>query len=90
MKYLFIPILIITFLVGFGETDALEDVRFDWVLGQPVVVDDATANCTDKAIARFDWVLGQPSVVFDATANCTAAAAGGGSAPRRRPMIFIQ
>jgi hypothetical protein len=62
-----------------------ENARFDWVLGQPAVTDDATAACTNTAVARFDWVLGQPSVVFDATATCGAATA---TAPAGQLRIF--
>lgn len=73
MRYLLIIILLLIPINLFAVTG--EDARFDWVLGQPAIVDDSTSACTDTAVARFDWVLGQPSVVFDATATCTAAVA---------------
>ena len=64
MRYL---LLILAFLplVAFA--------RFDWVMGQPAVVYDAT-SATDPT--RFDWVQGQPALVYDAT--YTAPATGGG------------
>ena len=73
MRYLLI-IILFAFPLSLGAVTG-EDVRWDWVLGQPAITDDPTSACTDTAVARFDWVLGQPSVVFDATATCTAAPA---------------
>lgn len=58
---------------------------FNWSLGTPAVVYDATASCSGTAVVRFDWVLGQPAEVFDSTATC--AAAGGTS---NTPKVILQ
>lgn len=56
MKYLFLLIL----FVGVVSPITLSAARFDWVLGQPVVVDDLD---NETHGTRYDWVLGQPTVV---------------------------
>ena len=75
MKYLLTALFILGILAPTALAVTGEDVRWDWELGEPTVTLDATAVCTDTAVARADWVLGEPTVVFDATANCTAAVA---------------
>lgn len=72
MKYIIFTILI-SFLLIPTHIDAANDSRFDWTLGQPAVMEDTTAICSDTATIRYDWVLGQPAPVFNATANCTSA-----------------
>lgn len=58
-----------------------QDVRTDFVQGQPAITANATADCNDTAVARYSFVAGKPATVIDATANCTAAA-GGSEAPK--------
>lgn len=78
MKYLaFTLIILIGTTLGGVTVEAVagEEVRWDWVLGQPTVTDDPTNACSNETIARASWVLGQPAMVFDATATCGAVAA---------------
>lgn len=46
--------------VGMMMPVTLSAARFDWSLGQPVVVEDLD-NATHGT--RYDWVLGQPTIV---------------------------
>lgn len=73
-RFLFIPALMLLLTPLTGEAITGPEHREDWSLGNPSVVANATANCTDTATARFDWSLGQPAVVIDSTATCTSAA----------------
>ena len=57
MKFLIVALIL---FVGILMPVALSAARFDWVLGQPAVVDDLD-NTTHGT--RYDWVLGQPTVV---------------------------
>jgi len=78
MRYLLLTLIILAGItLGGTQLQAVtgEDVRFDWVLGEPAITDDPTSVCDDTAVARFDWSLGEPTIVFDATATCTAVAA---------------
>lgn len=71
MRKLLILALILSPLTAVAEGN---EGRFDWSLGQPSIVEDATSPCTDTAKVRYDWSLGQPTQVFNATATCTAEA----------------
>lgn len=85
MKKLFIIIGILCIPVSaIAENEAV----FDFSLGVPMVMEDATSVCTDTATVRYEFTYGTPSPVFDATANCTAA--GGAVVPdKNRKLLTI-
>lgn len=87
MRYLLVIIIFLLPASALAITG--NKTRFDWVLGQPAITDDATSACNDTAVARFDWSLGQPTIVHDATANCTLAEAAVTVAAPRPQIIWF-
>ncbi len=60
-------------LIGFlGVLTTASAARFDWVLGQVVVVDDGVVSDTTER-SRFDSVFGSSAIVYDSTAGATAS-----------------
>jgi len=85
MKYI---LLTIAFLLP-AQAIALTggSARFDFVAGQPAIVDNQTSTCSGTATVRYDFSAGQPAQVFDATATCAAAVVA--SAPTVQVYSFF-
>lgn len=63
---------ILIVIVGFGIFSIAFAVRFDWVVGQAVVVDDGVISDTTEQ-SRFDSVFGSPAMVYDSTTGASAS-----------------
>jgi len=60
--------LIFTFtIVGLLIAGTAFASRFDFILGEPAVVDDGEVGDTLEQ-SRYDFTFGEPSIVFDSTA----------------------
>jgi hypothetical protein len=65
--------VILGIIVFAGLYSIASAARFDFVLGEPAVVEDGTVGDTFEQ-SREDFTLGEPSIVFDATATADEAA----------------
>ena len=70
MRYLIFTILILSIT---SVAYATNDARFDFSIGQPEVVENAT-SATGNCAIRYDFSRGQPMQMYDATASCPASA----------------
>ena len=71
MRYLILTIAFLMPVQALAITGGA--ARFDFVAGQPAIVDNQTSTCSGTATVRYDFVSGSPAQVFDATATCAAA-----------------
>ena len=66
-------LLTLIILAGISMPVVLSAARFDWVLGQPTIIEDLD-NTTHGT--RYDWVLGQPTIVREEETAAVAVTAG--------------